>query len=91
MALTNPVAITYGTGGRAVTPSDTASFPPSLIYVGTVGDVAVMPADQETAASPAAVTFTAVPVGTTLPIMAIRVMATNTTTGAGRTGITRIS
>ena len=79
MALTNPVTPCYGTGARAVTPSDTAAFPPSYIYVGGAGNVAVMPADQDGNASPTAVTFTAPPVGSVLPIMCCRVMATNTT------------
>ena len=79
MALSNPVVVTYGTSAKAVTPSDTAGFPPSVIYVGGAGNVAVMPADQAGASSPVAVTFTAPPVGSVLPVMAIQVMATNTT------------
>ena len=89
MAMHNPFTSTPPTAAAAVTPSDTLTFPPSLIYVGSVGDVAVLPADQAGAATPLAVTFTAPPVGTTLPVLAIRVMATGTTTGAARTGITR--
>lgn len=75
----NPVTALPGNDGAAVTPSDKGIFPPSLIYVGGAGNVAVMPAAQEGRASPTAVTFTAPPVGTTLPILCTRVMATNTT------------
>lgn len=75
----NPVTALPGNDGAAVTKSDTDVFPPSLIYVGGAGNVAVMPAAQEGRASPTAVTFTAPPVGTTLPILCTRVMSTNTT------------
>ena len=79
MAQPQPVTSLPGTHAVAVTPSDTASFPPSLIYVGGAGNVAVMPASQETLASPAAVTFIAPPVGSTIPVLCTRVMSTNTT------------
>ena len=89
MSMSNPFTNTPPTSAAAVTPSDTATFPPSMIYVGSTGDVAVLPADQAGAASPLAVTFATPAAGSTLPVLAIRVMATNTTTGAARTGITR--
>ena len=79
MAQPMPVTSLPGSTAKAVTPSDTAVFPPSLIYVGGAGNVAVMPADQQGATVPVAVTFTAPPVGSTIPVLAIQVMATNTT------------
>jgi hypothetical protein len=75
----NPVTSLPGNDAFAVTPSDTTVFPPALIYVGGAGNVAVMPAAQEGRASPTAVTFTAPPVGSTLPCLVTRVMSTNTT------------
>lgn len=74
-----PVTSLPGNDGAAVTPSDTSVFPAALIYVGGAGNVTVMPSAQEGRASPTPVTFTAPPVGTTLPILCSRVMATNTT------------
>jgi hypothetical protein len=44
------------------------------VYVGTAGNVALMAVGDS-----AAVTFTAVPAGTILPIRIKRVMSTNTT------------
>ena len=79
MAQPMPVTSLPGNSAKAVTPSDTAAFPPSLIYVGGAGNVAVMPADQMGAASPTAVTFTAPPVGSTIPVLCCQVMSTNTT------------
>jgi hypothetical protein len=79
MAQSAPVTALPGTDAAAVTPSDTTVFPASTIYVGGAGNVAVMPAAQEGRPSPAAVTFTAPPVGSVLPVLASRVMATNTT------------
>ena len=64
--------------GVVVTPSDTADLPYGspcrYIYVGGAGNVAVKLANDT-----AAITFVAVPVGTVLPVMAIKVMATGTT------------
>ena len=74
-----PVTALPGNDAAAVTPGDATVFPPSLVYVGGAGNVAVMPAAQEGRASPAAVTFTAPPVGSVLPVLCSRVMATNTT------------
>lgn len=62
----------------AVTPSDSVALPDitRYVYVGGVGDLAVIMADDATQTP---VTFKAVPVGTVLPIAVSRVMATNTT------------
>lgn len=63
----------------AITKSDSTTFLPanggefSGIYVGGAGDVAVTTSNGET------VTFSAVPVGTILPITVKQVMSTNTT------------
>ena len=64
------------TGGfAAITPDDDADLttPTRAIYVGGAGDVVVKSADNVT------VTFSAVPAGTTLPIVTSRVMSTGTT------------
>ena len=60
----------------AIVPSDTASLKKVTrsIYVGGVGDISVILADES-----AAVTFVAVPVGTLLPIRAKLVRASGTT------------
>lgn len=61
--------------GFAVTPSDTVAFATMTrgLYVGGTGDVAVI------MRSGAALTFSAVPAGTLLPIQASQVKATGTT------------
>lgn len=74
MALSNPVTPCGGTSAFVVTPSDTAAFPASVIYVGTTGNVAIKPADGG-----AAVTFVGVPAGATLPALAMQVLSTGTT------------
>lgn len=66
-------------GAFSITTSDSVTQRACGIYVGTGGDVAVMPADQEGKTSPAAVTFKNVPAGTVLPIQVVKVMSTNTT------------
>lgn len=61
----------------AITPSDTVNFvqgPVRAIYVGGAGNVSVVPQAGATA-----VTFTAPPVGTVLPITCVRVNAALTT------------
>jgi hypothetical protein len=65
----------YGSAA-AVTPSDTTVINCRAIYVGGAGNVAV-----KTVAGGTAVTFTAPPVGTILPIMIDggQIMSTNTT------------
>lgn len=68
-------AMSYASAS-AVTPSDTTIINCRAIYVGGAGNVAV-----KTQSGAAAVTFTAPPVGTILPIMIDggQIMATNTT------------
>lgn len=59
----------------AVTPSDTTDLgAPRWLYVGVTGDVAIQMHGDD-----AAVTHTAVPAGTVLPVRAKRVFATGTT------------
>jgi len=57
----------------AVTKSDTAPNAYDALYVGGAGNVAVTTAGGDV------VTFTAVPVGTILPVKTSLVMSTNTT------------
>jgi len=60
----------------AVTPSDSATFPTACraLWIGGAGNVAVLAlADSD------AVTFSAVPAGTLLPIVAQQVLAAGTT------------
>lgn len=59
---------------RTVTPSDSTVVACSALYVGTGGDVAILAEGDS-----AAVTLTAVPAGTVLPIACNKVMSTNTT------------
>jgi len=56
----------------AVSPSDTDTFEPSVIYVGTAGNVKV------TTCQGTDVTFTAVPAGTRLPVRVKRVWQNGT-------------
>lgn len=59
----------------AITPADTdLTNVVNALYVGGAGNVAIMAADDS-----AAVTLTAVPAGSIIPIQCKRVMATNTT------------
>lgn len=58
----------------AVTPSDATILPPSTIYVGVAGNVAVEPV-----VGGVAVTFTAVPAGSYIGVRVKRVLATGTT------------
>lgn len=69
------LALSYGSAA-AVTPSDTTIINCRALYVGGAGNVAI-----KTAPGATAVTFTAPPVGTILPINIDggQVMATNTT------------
>lgn len=59
---------------EAITPSATANNAYSAIYVGGLGSVSVVTEAGTT------VTFTAVPVGTILPIRTQKVLATSTAT-----------
>ena len=69
------LALSYGSAA-AVTPSDTTIINCRALYIGGAGNVAV-----KTTAGATAVTFTAPPVGTILPINIDggQVMSTNTT------------
>lgn len=66
---------------RAITPDDNNDLPAPGpcrgIYVGTAGDLVVIARDDS-----AAVTLTAVPAGSIVPVMAVRVKSTGTTAGA---------
>jgi len=57
----------------AVTKSDSTVLPPSTVYVGGAGDVAV------TTVAGDVVTFSAMAAGTILPVLVTKVMSTNTT------------
>lgn len=66
----------------AVTPSDTVDFTPTYakrLYIGTTGDVAVIPVNNYALANTTPVIYHAVPAGTYLNIQVARVMATGTT------------
>jgi hypothetical protein len=64
----------FPTQHKVITPSDTAEFQyPTAIYVISAGDVAI--ADKYNNV----ITYPAVPAFTLLPVMARKVMATNTT------------
>ena len=67
----------------AVTPADAdlPRAPTQALYIGTDGDVSVQRAGG------GVVTFAGLVAGTILPIRVDRVRATNTASGAGRTGI----
>ena len=83
MAKTNfsPTFPMYPGDAAAVTPSDTVNFrEPSVVWVGTVGNVKV------TTAQGSDVVFTYVPAGSVLPVQVIRVWAT----GTAATNIVRV-
>ena len=67
----------FPTGAVAVTPSDSATFAASALYVGTGGTVVVLPAEPDTGV--ATVTFTNVPAASVLPVMVRAVFTTGTT------------
>lgn len=61
-------------GAETITPSDTVNLEtPSVVYVGTTGNVRVNTAQGDT------VTFTGVPAGAVIPVQVTRVWATGTT------------
>jgi hypothetical protein len=61
-------------GAAAVTPSDSANLPtPSVVYVGTSGNVVV------TTPQGGQVTFANAPSGSVLPVQVLQVRATGTT------------
>lgn len=62
------------TKAAAVTPSDSTVVNARALYIGGAGNVAI-----KTDASAAAVTFTAPPVGSIIPVQSYIVMSTNTT------------
>ena len=75
MAKTNysPTFPMFPGDAAVVTPSDTNNFrEPSVIWVGTAGNVRVLTAQGSD------VLFSAVPGGTVLPVQVIRVWSTNT-------------
>lgn len=82
MAKTNfsPTFPMYPGDAEAVTTSDTVTFNPSVIWIGTAGNVKV------TTAQGTDVVFTSVPGGTVLPVQVIRVFAI----GTAATNIVRI-
>jgi len=70
----SPTFPMFPAGAQAVTPSDTRDLEnPSVIYVGTAGNVQVTTANGDT------VVFTSVPSGSVIPVQVIRVWATLTT------------
>ena len=76
-------ATLVSTNAFAVTPSDTTVIDAVCFYVGSTGDVAVMPKWQEGVAArggtPTPVTYKAVPAGVEIWLNICRVMETNTT------------
>jgi hypothetical protein len=65
----------YPTNAATIAPSDTNTFStPVAVYVGSTGDVAVLPASGA-----AAVTFAGLPAGAMVPVMCSAVLATGTT------------
>lgn len=65
---------TFPSGAVAITPSDDDTFlKPVAVYVGTTGDVRIVPASGG-----AAVTFVGVPAGSMVPCLARAVYATGT-------------
>jgi hypothetical protein len=70
----SPTFPMYPGGALVVTPSDTVNLTyPSVIYVGTAGNVRVMTAEGDT------VTFVGLAAGAVVPVQVIRVYATSTT------------
>jgi hypothetical protein len=74
MAKTNysPTFPMFPGDAASVTPSDTVTFEPSIIFVGGLGNVTVKTAQGST------VLFFSVPGGTVIPVQVIQVLATGT-------------
>lgn len=74
MAITNPSPTfpQFPGDAAAVTKSDTTRFPPSVVYVGTAGNVSVVTSQGTT------VVFTAIPAGAIIPVRVIGVNAATT-------------
>jgi hypothetical protein len=75
MANTNPSPTfpQFPGDAAAVTANDSTRFAPSVIYVGTTGNVNVVTSQGTT------VLFTAVPAGAVIPVRVIGVLSTSTT------------
>jgi hypothetical protein len=75
MAITNPSPTfpQFPGDAAAVTPNNTTRFEPSVVYVGTTGNVSVVTSQGTT------VLFTAVPAGAVIPVRVIGVRSTDTT------------
>lgn len=69
----SPTFPMYPGDAAAVTPNDTVTFNPSVVFVGGTGNVTVRTAQGTD------VLFFAVPGGTVLPVQVIRVYTTGTT------------
>lgn len=70
----SPTFPMFPAGAQAVTPSDTIDLlNPSVVYVGTTGNVQVNTANGDT------VTFVGVPSGSVIPVQVTRVWASSTT------------
>ena len=74
MAITNPSPTfpQFPGDAEAVTKSDTTRFAPSVVYVGTTGNVSVVTSQGTT------VVFTAIPAGAIIPVRVIGVNAATT-------------
>ena len=57
----------------AVTPSDSTTFEPSCIFVGTGGNIAIVSAETATV-----LTYKNIPSGSFLPVLAVQVYSANT-------------
>jgi len=75
MAITNPSPTfpQFPGDAAAVTPNNTTRFEPSVVYVGTTGNVSVVTSQGTT------VLFTAIPAGAVIPVRVIGVRSTDTT------------
>lgn len=69
------------TKAKVVTPDDNVdlTFQAKALYVGNTGDVTIYIASGDGTTTNATVLFKAVPAGTILPVAAVRVLSTGTT------------